>query len=610
MSAWRHSVLAAVAATASAACGGGQTQGAAFDASWSNDNGAGIGAFQQRFAQTPVPIGAAVAVGVVGGKTIVGVPLDGGAAWSADHALDSRPVLTGTVVVGLGGGELFALDAKTGKPLWRRNAGGSLRGAGDDGKTTVVSLAETTGKGSVVLAVSHEGDVLRQVEDEAAIGVPAVVDGYAFLPWQGQYVTVYDLAAGEEVARVLLRSQTSRAWTAGGALFFGEAGATRFDDKIRLAPANQASTVLLPARELPGSPKWMRPGTESLALKASALDNIALYAQPAASGAAAIEGDRFAATYYRIAVGLDAKSGALAWAHGNDAEIVGGAPYAGGFALCDVKGKVTFVDAQTGAVAGSVSLGKAVEVCMVQGEGFTKKGAAGAPPLAEQLAKAIMMPEAEHVMIQKLLLREMAALQDESVTKALIDLASNPLTPPPLLEDARKALAARRNNAPAMLASLGKPYDFLADVLRPPPVGPIADALGAMDEKKAAPLLAKHLNDPAHPPDDVKRAAAALVGLADKGQLAEIATFFAHYRCMAEDEAIAAAVVSAAQTLVKIGGHELVIEAAGDPATTEPIKPRLSALVKGPEKGKAGEKGGEAKGGGEKKPGAPVPPKK
>ena len=117
------------------------------------------------------------------------------------------------MVVGLGAGELFALESRTGKLLWKRNAGGRLRGAGDDGTTTVISILPTTGSGSVVLAVDHDGQVVRQLEDTATIGIPAVVDGYAFLPWQGQYVTIYDLHAGEEKARALFRSATSRAFS-------------------------------------------------------------------------------------------------------------------------------------------------------------------------------------------------------------------------------------------------------------------------------------------------------------------------------------------------------------------------------------------------------------
>src|SRR5262249_52132797 len=155
-----------------------------------------------------------------------------------------------------------------------------------------------------------------------------------------------------------------------------------------------------------------------------------------------------------------------------------------------------------------------------------------AAPLADQLAKAVQLDFPELLTIQRLLLREMTALKDEAVTRTLIELCSSERTPPDLLKGARNALAARRNGAAFLMAALEKHYDLLGGVLRPPPVGPIADALGAMNEKQAAPLLAAHLNDPDDTPDDVQRAATALVTLATKNELAPIATFFAHYRCV------------------------------------------------------------------------------
>ncbi|WP_441290299.1 outer membrane protein assembly factor BamB family protein [Sorangium sp. KYC3313] len=374
-------VCAALAAL-SVACGGGQTQGEAFDPRWKDDGGAGIAAFQQRFAGRRIPLGADVAVGVVAGaraRQLVGVPLDGGPAWTFVHRLDARPAVAGGVVVGLGRGELFALDARTGELLWKRRAGGRLRGAGDDGETTVVSLVSTTGTRSVVLAVSRESLVLRQIEDSAAIGVPAVVGRYAFLPWQGRYVTVFDLQTGGEVARAQLRTEVSRAFLLGGTVFFGGEAATRFDASIGLGAAGRASIARLPARELPGAPVWMTAGTEVLAPAASAEDRARLYARPRPVGPPGIEGERYVATYYRAAVGLDARTGALAWAHAGEADFLGGAAYAGGFALCDARGGITFLDAQRGAVAGRASLGRPIQACVVQADGLTAAVASARP---------------------------------------------------------------------------------------------------------------------------------------------------------------------------------------------------------------------------------------
>jgi outer membrane protein assembly factor BamB len=568
----RVAVLVAIVA----GCGGGQTQGAAFEAQWQSDDGVAIGKLEQKLAKVIIPVGADVAVAVAGPETLLGLPLDGGAAWSFKHALDSRPAVAGTVVVGLGAGRLFALDAVTGKELWQRDAEGALRGVGDDGKTTVVSIAARSGAGSVVLAVTRDGHVIRQIEDAAAIGVPAVVDGYAFLPWQGQYVTAYDLAGGDEEARALLRTPTSRAFTTAGALFFGEVAATRFDDRIRLAGAGQASTVSLTRPELPGAPKWMTPGADPPPLTANAADEIRLYARPTRAGAIAIDGDRFAATYYRVALGFAASTGAIAWAHLHDAVFLGGDAYAGGVALCDAHGKVTFLDADTGAVSGSGSFGRPIEACVVQADGVKKAAAPAEKPLAAQIAACVESPEQELATIQRFLLRELIAQKDAWVTKALVDLVTNARTSPALAKEARGALAGRTNGQAYMLAALERHVGAKI-------VAPLADALAAMNERSAAPLLAKHLIDPTSAPDDVAHAAAALATLATKDEAPILKTFFATHRVsrgLEREDRVDAAVVSVAQALVRLGEGSVVAAAAADPSTSPAVKEKITPLVK------------------------------
>jgi outer membrane protein assembly factor BamB len=580
----RRAVLpsrALLVALAVAGCGGGQTRGEAFDPSWQNDDGAAAAAFQASFRSIKIPTGASVAVGVSGADTLIGAPLDSGPTWTFSHALDSRPMIAGTVVVGLGGGELFALDALTGARLWKRDAGDLLRGVGDDGDTTIVSLTSTTGRGSIVLAIRHDGSIIRQIEDEAAIGVPAVVDEYAFLPWKGQYVTIYDLHGGEETARILFRSATSRAFTVGGGLFFGESSLTRFDDQIGRAPRDGATRITLPARELPGAPRWMSPGVETPPLDAVATDKVRLYARPMSSGAPGVDGGKYAATYYRIAVGLNAKSGDVAWVYAHSADFLGGDGFQGGFALCDAAGKVTFLDGRRGAVAGYVSLGKPLTACVVQADGITRAAKDPAPSLAAQISEAVLMPQAELAKMQKMLLKELARLDDAVATRTLIELSSTDHTLPMLRDEARALLERARSGADVMLEALENRYDFMADIVRPPPVGPLADALAAMKETRAAPLLALHLNDPADSSDDVRRAAAALVMLATSDELEQIRTFFALYRGMAApdiDHNIESAVISAAAALLKLGAADIVAFAVNDPFTSEALKPRLSEL--------------------------------
>lgn len=123
------------------------------------------------------PEGTAVAVGATA-EGLWGVPLGGGSFWEFLHPISSRPEVVGGVVVGVGGGEMFALRASTGAPLWTRPVGGlrAHRGRGRRG-ITVATLVSSVGQASTVLAVGRDGQVLRQLETDRRLGKPAVVRG-------------------------------------------------------------------------------------------------------------------------------------------------------------------------------------------------------------------------------------------------------------------------------------------------------------------------------------------------------------------------------------------------------------------------------------------------
>ncbi len=573
----------AVLAGVVAACGGGQAHPARFSTDWTDDGGVSIGHVWDRVGGSTIAASADVAVGVAGHTDkLIGLPLGGGSKWTFAHPLDARPVVTGGVVVGSGGGEAFALDAKSGSVIWRRPTGGiPLLGAGDDGSVTVLTFRKSGGAGATLLAVAHDGSVVQQIETDRPLGAPAVLGRLAFVPWAGQYVSVIDLASGDEVARVTLREQTTRAWTQGGSLWFGQAGYVRFDAHIRDASRGKATTLNLPMRELPGTPKLMTAGSDPLGPVAGAEDKVHLYARPQGTGdGAAIDSGRWYATYFRFAMGFGADKGKLAWVHSHPTNFVGGAASSGGVVLCDEQGKITTLDAKTGGVLSETDLGEPVESCTVSVDGLAASGTPGdAKPLAQQLAEAVTLDDQQLVVAQKLLLRELASVEDDTATKTLVDLASDPRTSPDLLGEARKALANRRNGATYMETALARHYDFLKDVLRAPPVGPIAQALGAMKEKGAAPLLAAHLLDTADTDDDVRQAAAALAVVAGQDQLPALRQFFGMYRATAENDDLAAAVVSVGQALLTLNDGARVADAAKDDTTVSYAKERLQALL-------------------------------
>ncbi len=587
--AWRigpRATAVVVACGAVVACGGGQTRLNLFSTDWTDDGGASIDRVWQRIRSTQIPAAADVVVGVgANDAKMIGLSLASGSKWTFEHPLDARPIVTGSVVVGSGGGEVFALDATTGRLVWRRPTGGlALLGAGDDGTVTVAAFRRAGDTGSVLLAVTHDGQIVRQIETEKGLGAPAVVAGLAFVPWAGQYVSVIDLANGDETARVTLRQETSRAWTEGGTLWFGGIGYVRFDERIHDASRGRAATVTVPPRELPGMPKLIPTGTAPLAAAANAEDKTREYAKPVATDSgAALQDGRWYGTYFRLAMGFESEHSKLAWVHLHDADFIGGAAANGGLLLCDDRGRVTQLDANGGAVLGEVDLGEPLHACIVNVDGQRASGTAtDAKPLATQLAEAVRADDPQLVVVQKLLLRELATVEDESATKALVDAASDPRTSPDLLTDARTALANRRNGASYMEAALARHYDFLKDVLRTPPVGPIAQALGAMKEKAAAPLLASHLLDPADTEDDVKRTAAALAVVAGPSEVPALREFFGMYRATAEDDDMAAALVNIGQALAATGdkaGRTQIEAASVDPTTVPYARDRLSALL-------------------------------
>ena len=257
------------------ACGGGPTRSNPLDRSWSDESGEELSAFLAGWDVLTPPPRTEAAIGVVDEETIIGRALPEGDGWRFVHPLESRPLLTGQVVVGIGDGELFALDARTGELLWTRPAFGKLRGASDDGATTLVSMASLSGRRSLVLAVRRDGHVARQFYDTARIGSPTVIDTFAFLPY-GDAVVIFDLQAGTEAARVVSTKALTQSFTVGPDVYFGQRGALRLDREVVAARRGGGSYVELPARPLPGEPQWMLDGATTLPARGGATRHGAL----------------------------------------------------------------------------------------------------------------------------------------------------------------------------------------------------------------------------------------------------------------------------------------------------------------------------------------------
>lgn len=577
-------LLAAVGGmTLSAGCGGDSLRPKTFSTDWNDDQGKSIMRVYDKLRGAKPGPNVNLVVSVGEDNKVLATPLgDSGQPWTTTHPLDARPVIAGGVVVLSGANEIVAYDAESGKKLWTRPTGGlPLLGAGDDGALTAVSLSRSGG--STLLIVARDGGVKRQIETDKVIGTPAVYGGIVFVPWASQYVSAIDPESGEELGRVTLRDKVSRALVIGDSLYFAEHAFIRFDDKIGGASQGKANKVGIPTRELPGTPRVFSSGSEKTPVAANAHDRDRLFARPNDAEPLALDSGRFYAAYYRLVFGFATEGNRLAWVRHTTSDVIGGRAAAGGLVLCNEDGKITLVDARNGQVAGEKSVGEGIKSCVVSADSFTvPKSNQPAPSLGQQITDAVTLREATLATAQRLLLRELATVPEESATKTLIDIASDPRSVQVLVDDARTALAARRNGQSYMIAALQQHYDYLHDVLRSPPVGPIADALAAMKDPNAAPLIAGHLFDPAISDDDVRRAAAALATVATPKEMPQLKQFFAMYRGTAASDEVGIAVGSVAEAMLRLdpkGTRPIVEAAVGDAMTKESARAKLEQLL-------------------------------
>ena len=567
-----------------AGCGGNIVKGvgAPFSETWQNDQGKSIAALEERLRAAKAPAATPVAVGV-NETELVGIALPSGKRWTHHGTADTVPIVAGDVVVASNAGTLFALDAKSGRQLWSVPIDNrKLRGAGDDGNVTVAVVAgENPGKSRFV-AVTRAGDVLRSLDSTIDLGFPAVKAGIGFIPWSDQYVSAIDLQSGDEVARLLMREIVTQARNFNGELWFGEQGLLRFDEKIRLATTNQATHVALPTRQLPGKPLWLGSGNQLWPVSSSARLKIRLSAQPVAGdGAAHFANHSYLASYFRVVLGLSEQDGGVHFVKSLGGDTLGMSAALHGFAICDASGKVSLVS-EKGGDAGSANLGARLTACAVDVSALSLEQTQPPAALAEQIGQALSDLTPDMAVAQKLLVDELTKQDDPLVTKILIDLTSSAKIPPELRGAARKLIATRRSGKQYMLAALERHYDYVSDVLLPPPLGPLADALAAMNEVSATPLLARHLNDPANEMADVERAAVALGKLATPAEYEDLRTFFALYRATADEPSLVNAVVAIGSALLRIGGapgKAVVERAAQDPLTQADVKRGLSALL-------------------------------
>jgi len=522
---WLALVLVATASAAS--CGGGQTRAHPLDQSWDDEKGTELDAFQRGWDRPEVPAAPEVAIGLVDDRTVIGLDLGAKKRWIYEYDFEGRPVLTGDVLVGVGSGYLFALDPLNGERRWWRKAQGWLRGVGDDGKTTVVTLEGITGEHSVVLAVDRSGRIVRQVFEHARIGSPAVFDQFVFLPYERRQVVIFDLVSGTETARVVSSRPVSRAFISRDHLYFGHEGAIAFDDAIVEARSGGGTLVTPPSRNFPGAPRWLAPGDEALPMRTVRHDSVRFLYLPGDPGATLL--------YHRLAIGLD-EGGRTRWVHTADAHHVGGVAGPGVITVCDAAGRIRWLDARRGNVLGRADLGQSVRACLVQSTGPRELRPESSAPLEDQLYLALQFSDPLHLPIQLELLDDLDRIAGDRATAVMIALArETPRTAAAatLGRLVRERLARRRSGTSALRDAL----DELNQRWRPTdlPVAEIASALRLGGVVASADALGMSLHHPYLEPAARLSVALALSALATRGQVIALSSFAARHACPPTD---------------------------------------------------------------------------
>jgi hypothetical protein len=154
---------------------------------------------------------------------------------------------------------------------------------------------------------------------------------------------------------------------------------------------------------------------------------------------------------------------------------------------------------------------------------------------------------------------------------------------PTVQSEAEALLAARRTGQQFMLASLAAPAP-LADPEGLPPLGALAEALDALGESAAAPLLALHLNHPGYGVEARARAATALAHFAGDAEYGAMQLFFSLRRTTARQASEIDAVNAIAGALLRLRpeqGRSLLHVGLRDPLTVSGVRAQLERLLGG-----------------------------
>lgn len=591
-----------------AACAG--THGA-FSPRYGDNDESQLATLIQRLKAAPAKPVPAIAVGVgANGSVIFGYDVEGRRLlWKHPAKPRFSPIVAGGSVVTQEGDSVVGRDLQTGRLRFSVGAnGGTLVGA--DGAGSAVLFSLTTGQGTfaksrVLLMVDSNKRWTRELN--APVGAPALAGEVALVPWNRQYLSGLRVDDGEEFARLRVRDGViSHAFVIGGQAYAGSAsGIAALTEDTISGGLKKGPHYDPPKEELPGRPEFLRDAyaAQPLAAPDSAQNRIRLVFRPQSDDrSVALADGNLYLMFYRFVFALDQQTLALRWVYAHEADLVGASVSDYGLVLADMRGEVLQLASRSGRIVfrePNALPSLAVEFPRVlSGLGG---GAGEGPPsetaVRQQLTAAAQDPDSRLVPMRLLAVKLLAQLDDPEATASLLGLCDDELTTIAVRKAACSLLSNRSLGTEYILAALQRHAKYL-DGTTAPPVGALAKAAAAQNEKRAVPLLIAHLEDPATPSQTLGAVVTALGDLGDANAVEPLTDFLRMYHADPVDEHVARALELIPGALTKLigqGAREPLTKIVDDPLGAELVRDRAEkALAALDEQRKAVEKNPEA----------------
>jgi hypothetical protein len=524
--------------------------------------------------------------------------------------IDARPIVVGDLVVSHSGREVIAWDANSGAIRWRKHDHGyPLTGAGGDGSAVAVAMGPgglNRRAGYLLVVDARDGRTLLEREIPQALGTPTVSAGFAFVPWGGQYLSVFDVGRNVEHTRLHSTDDVyARARVERGAVYFGGRSLYRFEPDAAAGTRDNARMLRVPREDLPGNPPLTLDGYEGQLVQRNARERVAVISRMDPDGPRASTTDNLVySLFHRVVFAVDPRDGAVKWGHLHDADVTGAEAVRGGLVLVDESGHVAMLDA----ALGHVRWRQRVEARPLQGIlglplDFSppREGAETPQTGADTLLATAGGTDTRMLPARVFATRALAQMPGADATRALLDVSSRASFPPELRSAAGEALAARTDGIDALVAALDVHYDYVRGTVAPP-VGYIAQAIGRARASSGVAPLVRHLNDPETPATDLPFITGALRELGDPTALPALLDFLRLYhaddgvvpqvdgsepindRSISDQEAMVTAMEHCAIALARSGvpSHRQWIQAlAVDPNTVDALRPIFQRVLSG-----------------------------